>query len=201
MLAYVASHPGYPLRSARLVLRPLGERDVESLVAYRSLTEVCRYVPFEPMDAAVVREYLHGKWARHAFESDGDALYLGAELAGTGELVGDLMLRLTSAEHRGGELGYVFHPAFAGHGYATEAAHRLLHLGFDHLGLHRVIARIDADNHSSARLARRLGMRQEARLVENEWFKGRWGDELDFAMLDREWQALDHPDCVQVRSG
>jgi RimJ/RimL family protein N-acetyltransferase len=153
------------------------------------------------MDAAVVREYLHGKWARHAFESDGDALYLGAELAGTGELVGDLMLRLTSAEHRGGELGYVFHPAFAGHGYATEAAHRLLHLGFDHLGLHRVIARIDADNHSSARLARRLGMRQEARLVENEWFKGRWGDELDFAMLDREWQALDHPDCVQVRSG
>ncbi len=29
-------------------------------------------------------------------------------------------------------------------------------------------------------------MRQEAHLVENEWFKGEWSDELDFAILTRE---------------
>jgi RimJ/RimL family protein N-acetyltransferase len=33
-------------------------------------------------------------------------------------------------------------------------------------------------------------MRQEAHLVENEWFKGEWTDELDFAILEREWRAL-----------
>jgi RimJ/RimL family protein N-acetyltransferase len=32
-------------------------------------------------------------------------------------------------------------------------------------------------------------MRQEARLVENELFKGEWSTELDFAMLAREWRA------------
>jgi RimJ/RimL family protein N-acetyltransferase len=35
----------------------------------------------------------------------------------------------------------------------------------------------------------RLGMRREAHLVENEWVKGEWTDELVFAMLDREWVA------------
>jgi RimJ/RimL family protein N-acetyltransferase len=63
-----------------------------------------------------------------------------------------------------------------------------LHLAFDVLGWHRVTARVDARNTASAALARRLGMRQEAHLVENEWFKGMWTDELGFALLAREWR-------------
>lgn len=147
------------------------------------------------MDAAAVRERLQGRWARHALEAEGDALMLGVERIDTGELVGDVLLMWHSAEHGSGEIGYVFNPAFSGHGYATEAAHRLLHLAFDDLGLHRVTARVDAENHPSARVASRLGMRQEAHLLENEWFKGRWSDELDFAMLEHEWRALPHDDC------
>src|SRR5689334_18923840 len=38
--------PVYPIRSARLLLRPLSEKDVDDLVEYRSIPEVCRYVPF-----------------------------------------------------------------------------------------------------------------------------------------------------------
>ena len=179
--------PQYPVRARRLQLRPLAETDVDALVAYRSLPEVCRYVPFEPMDADAVRERLRGIWARTTLEAPGDGLILGIELDETGEVIGDLMLQWTSAQHRSGEIGYVLHPGQSGNGYATEASHRLLHLAFDDLGLHRVIARIDAENQASARLAARLGMRQEARLMENEWFKGRWSDELDFAMLEQEW--------------
>lgn len=171
------------------------------MVAYRSLPEVCRYVPFEPMDATAVRDRVHGMWARQALEAEGDGLTLGVELIASGELIGDVNLAWRSAEHRGGEIGYVFHPAFAGQGYATEAAHRLLHLAFDDLGLHRVIARVDADNHSSARLAARLGLRQEAHLVKNEWFKGRWSDELDFAILEDEWRAMPHDGCLPDTRG
>ena len=39
-----------------------------------------------------------------------------------------------------------------------------------------------------ARLAARIGMRQEAHVIENEWFKGEWTDELVYAVLDREWK-------------
>lgn len=58
------------------------------------------------------------------------------------------------------------------------------------LGLHRIVARIDERNEPSVKLARRLGMRQEARLVHNEFFKGEWSTEVDFAMLAEEWYRL-----------
>jgi hypothetical protein len=47
---------------------------------------------------------------------------------------------------------------------------------------------MSATSHRSG-WARRLGMRQEGRLVRNEFFKGEWSTELDFAMLADEWYA------------
>jgi RimJ/RimL family protein N-acetyltransferase len=191
----VTNGPLFPVRTARLQLRPLSADDVDALVAYRSLPEVCRYVPFTPMGPEDILARLRGPWSCRALAQEGDALILGAELAdGTG-LVGDVMLRWASAEHSCGELGYVFSPAYAGRGLATEAAHAVLHLAFDELRLHRVFARLDARNTASARLAARLGMRQEAHLIENEWFKGEWTDELDFALLAQEWPSAALAGC------
>src|SRR5262245_41847021 len=166
--------PDYPVRTARLLLRPLTVADVDALLAYRGRSDVCRYVPFEPMTREVIEGRLDSMWARTELTDEGQALTLGAELAGTGELVGDVVLFWHSRLHAGGEVGYVVNPDFAGHGYATEAAKAVLRLAFEDLGLHRVVARIDARNEPSARLARRLGMRQEAHLVRNELFKGEW---------------------------
>jgi RimJ/RimL family protein N-acetyltransferase len=55
--------------------------------------------------------------------------------------------------------------------------------------VHRVVARIDQRNPASAAVLTKIGMRQEAVLVENEWFKGEWSTEVDFAILDREWRT------------
>jgi RimJ/RimL family protein N-acetyltransferase len=181
--------PTYPVRGERLLLRPLVVSDADALLAYRSREDVCRYVPFEPMGRDDILERIAGQWARTELTDEGQALTLGAQVGETSELVGDVMLFWHSREHAGGELGYVFNPAVGGRGYATEAANVMLRLGFEGLGLHRIVARIDERNEASVRLARRLGMRQEARLVSNELFKGEWSNELDFAMLADEWYA------------
>ena len=81
----------------------------------------------------------------------------------------------------------MFHPAYQGKGLATEAAEVVLGLGFDRLGLHRMIGRCDALNLPSARVMERLGMRREAHFIQNIWFKGKWGDEYLYAMLQDEW--------------
>jgi RimJ/RimL family protein N-acetyltransferase len=182
--------PIYPVRTRRLALRPLAETDIAALVSYRGRPDVCRFVPFDPMSETEIAGRLADRWARTTLEAEGQGLTLGVEVVDSGAFVGDVLLMWHSLEHRSGEIGYVFHPEFAGHGYATEAAHALLHLAFDQLGLHRVTARVDLRNRRSADVCRRLGMRQEAHLVENEWFKGAWSDELDFALLDREWSEL-----------
>ncbi len=184
--------PSYPVRTERLLLRPLTLDDTDGLLRYRSRPDVCRYVPFEPMTRADITDRIAGVWARTELTDEGQALTLGVAVAATGRLVGDVVLFWRSREHQGGEVGYVLDPDQGGQGYATEAAEALLRLGFEDLGLHRIIARIDERNEPSARLARRLGMRQEARLVENELFKGEWSNELDFAMLAAEWRAR-HP--------
>lgn len=184
-----ALHPEYPVRTKRLLLRPVGPDDADALLAYRSQPEVCRYVPFEPMTRESIHERITGMWAKTALTDEGQVLMLGFVLAETGQLIGDGILFWHSRKHRGGEIGYVINPDFGGHGYATEAAHALLGLGFDGLGLHRIVARIDERNEPSANVARRLRMRLEARLVRNEFFKGEWSTELDFAMLAEEWPA------------
>jgi RimJ/RimL family protein N-acetyltransferase len=193
--------PAYPITTERLLLRPLAPGDADSLLAYRGRSDVCRYVPFEPMEKQVIADRLAGPWARTELTGEGQALTLGAVLARTGQLVGDVVLFWHSREHAGGELGYVFNPDFAGHGYATEAARAMLRLGFVDLGLHRIVARLDERNDASAGVARRLGMRQEARLVDNEIFKGEWSTELQFALLAREWLALDGQPGRQADQG
>jgi RimJ/RimL family protein N-acetyltransferase len=39
-------------------------------------------------------------------------------------------------------------------------------------------------------LLARAGMRQEARFVESYWCKGEWTDDAIFALLEREWRAM-----------
>ncbi|MFB9236755.1 GNAT family N-acetyltransferase [Plantactinospora siamensis] len=183
--------PDYPIRTARLDLRPFEPTDLAALHAYRSRPDVVRYLYEEPDDEAATRASLERRLRRTALRTGGDALNLAVVVRETGRLVGDVMLAWTSAEHRQGEIGYVFHPAAAGRGYATEAAAEMLRLGFEWLGLHRVVGRLDARNTASARVLERLGMRREAHLVQNEFVKGEWTDEAIYALLAAEWRAAD----------
>ena len=182
--------PDYPIETARLKLRPVdADADPDAMAAYQSRADVCRYIPYEPRDRDRIVEVIRER-GRTTLTDEGQQLWLSVLRRDTGRLIGDVLLFWHSRQHRGGEIGYVFDPEHQGQGYATEAAAALLDLGFDGLGLHRIVARVDARNEASARVLRRLGMRQEAYLVQNEWFKGEWSDEIDFAILDDEWRAL-----------
>jgi RimJ/RimL family protein N-acetyltransferase len=181
--------PDYPVRTDRLNLRPLSEADVSALVSYHSNPEVNRFLPFDPLDAdAITARVSHGSWSRSTLDEEGDILVLGAEPISSGLLIGDVMLRWVSAKDRCGEVGYAFHPDHGGCGFATEAVKAVLELAFGSMDLHRVIARIDPRNAPSLNLARRLGMRQEAHLVENHWQADEWMDEIDFGLLQSEWR-------------
>jgi RimJ/RimL family protein N-acetyltransferase len=183
--------PAYPVETARLLLRPIDPvSDVDALHAYQSLPEVCRYIPYEPRtrDEVAARLADPGR-VRSTLTEPGQGISLAVEIKETGQVAGDVMIFWS--DETNAEIGYVIHPGYQGKGIATEAAAALLRLAFDTgqgLGVHRVVARIDQRNPASAAVLTKIGMRQEAVLVENEWFKGEWSTEVDFAILDREWR-------------
>ncbi|SCL29923.1 GNAT family N-acetyltransferase [Micromonospora inyonensis] len=181
--------PDFPIRTERLDLRPFTEGDFAALHAYQSRADVARYLYWEPHDEQATREALARKCRRTALRNSGDVLNLAVVVRETGQLVGDVLLCWVSVEHRQGEVGYVFHPEHGGRGYATEAARMMLEIGFDLLGLHRIVGRLDARNTASAGVLERLGMRREAHLRESELVKGEWTDEMVYAMLAAEWES------------
>ncbi len=154
-----------------------------------SREDVCRYLPWAPMDLDQARAKLEGRVHQTRIASDGDPLVVVAEESDTGRAIGEFMLRLKSLESRQGEIGWSLHADAQGRGFATEAAREMLRIGFDELGLHRIVAGCDSRNAASLRVMERLGMRREAEFVDYEYFKGEWASEVVCAMLESEWRA------------
>jgi RimJ/RimL family protein N-acetyltransferase len=186
-----------PIETDRLVLRPFTLDDLDDVHAFHSRPDVVRYLYWDTRSRDEVREVLQRKAQQTVLAAEGDAISLavttpGAEGTRTG-VIGEVVLWWHSIEHRQGEIGFVLHPDHQGKGFAREAATAMLDLAFGALGLHRVYGRTDARNTASAGLMKRLGMRQEAHFVQNEIFKGEWGDELVFAVLEDEWRTARAP--------
>jgi RimJ/RimL family protein N-acetyltransferase len=177
-----------PIETDRLTLRRYLETDYDDLLKLQSSPDVTRFLLYDVKTPEQVRESLAGRLADVPMDADGQALTLAVIRRETGQHVGEVTLFVYSAEHRTGEIGFVFHPDFHGQGYAAEASVELLRLGFEELGMHRIIGRLDHRNTGSAKLLERLGLRLEAHFVRNEFLKGEWTDELVYALLADEWE-------------
>ncbi|SIR53711.1 GNAT family N-acetyltransferase [Microbacterium sp. RURRCA19A] len=171
----------------RVRLRPIVDTDVDAMVTYRGDPEVCRFLPFDPQSGEDIRQRIGRLFGGTSLAGENGGVVLAIERRDDRAVVGDLVLFHLDADSGTAEVGWVVSPAASGRGLATEAVRALVDTAFTVYGLRRLVARIDAENTRSIALAERLGMRREAHLVENEWFKGRWSDELDYALLSREW--------------
>ena len=170
----------------RLVLRPFLPDDFEAFSAYRSLPEIYRFLYSDPPSAEEMRERFDAS-LNVRFSEGGDILRFAVVRREDDVLLGQVSLKLTSRYAGQAEVGYMFDPAHAGKGYATEAVQALITLGFGKFDLHRIFARLDALNKGSVGVVERLGLRREAHLIENDRFNGVWGDEYIYAILNREW--------------
>src|SRR5690606_31424033 len=111
--------PAYPIETERLTLRPFSADDLEGLYAYQSLPEVARFLYWEPRTLEESRTFLRQKMMASTIEKEGDWLVLAVVWRQTGDLMGEVNLQWRSREHRQGEIGYIFNPAFHGKGFAT----------------------------------------------------------------------------------
>jgi RimJ/RimL family protein N-acetyltransferase len=169
----------------RLRVRRFTDADVDAFVSYRADPDVARYQSWSDYTLEQGRALVESMREAEPGKP-GDWFQLAVEARASGTLVGDLALHVDGDEPRQAEVGFTLDPAQQGRGYATEALGAFLDWIFPTFGLHRVIAVTDALNAPAARLLERAGLRREAHFVDNVFFKGAWGSEFLYAVLDRE---------------
>ena len=184
----VSFTPAYPIETARLYLRPVQPLDFEDLYAYHRDADALRYMYWEARTVDETREIMEKRQSQATWEKEGEALVMAAALKDTDRVIGETFLIWRSESNRQGELGFIFHPAYHGQGYAAEASRAVLALGFTDCDLHRIYGRCDPRNLASCKLLERLGMRLEGHFVQNERYKGEWADQRVYALLQEEWR-------------
>ncbi|MGV9789189.1 TIGR03086 family metal-binding protein [Streptomyces sp. NPDC003435] len=176
----------WPLRTDRLRIGLFTPDDVDAMHAYQGRPEVARYLYRPPHTRERCAEVIDKISQVSPWADNGDLLVLAVRRADSPEPIGEIVLKLDDARARQVEIGWVFHPAHGGQGYAVEAAAAVAAAAVGTLGAHRLFARLDTRNDASIRLCERLGMRREAHFVENDLDGTDWSSEYVYAALARE---------------
>jgi RimJ/RimL family protein N-acetyltransferase len=181
-----------PFRSARLVYRAIQGSEDDALFAqinadrigYKNSNISNIRLP-TPSDATQFREKVEGALlaAIICVPSAEDASKPGIP-------IGQVCLKGSpphTLHHRSTEIGIDVLPEWQGKGYGSEAIQWVLEYAFLRAGLHKVRVVAFGWNEGAMRLYERLGFTLEGRDRESRWHEGRWWDEVEYGMLDREW--------------
>jgi RimJ/RimL family protein N-acetyltransferase len=163
--------------------------DLDDLAPIFASEEVNRFLYFEPRDREETLATLKRREERPEDAEVENLLNVAVVLKETSRVIGDFILRWSENEHHQGEIGGSLHPDFHGQGFAPEVYEELLTIGFTDYGLHRIVGRCDGRNVASIRALEKVGLHQEAHLIENEFIKGEWTDEIVMAIRKSEWTS------------
>ena len=163
----------FPLRTERLVLRPLVEEDADAIHRLVNDWEVVRMLtrlPF-PYPRPLADEWI-ASTAKQMAEGTAYHLAITGDENGREMLIGCVGVRLDDTPGAA-DLGYWVGKRFWGHGVATEAAGRVASWALANLAIDRVRAKVLLDNPASAAVLRRLGFRETG--VDSEEVLARGG--------------------------
>ncbi len=167
-------------QTERLTVRRFMPEDAADLAEILTDPEVTYFEPYETFTA----EACKAEAAQFAESDSFFAVVLGDKVIGK--------IYFSKQAYGSYEIGYTFHGAYQGKGYAYESVKGMLAYAFSTLGVRRIFAEINTRNAKSIHLVQRLGMRREAehRAVVPRKENGTiYDDFYVYAMLQTEFPA------------
>src|SRR5688572_8735195 len=153
------------LETARLLLKPPTEDDVDSIVAVASDWRIAEMTlvphPYAASDARAWIKGTRANWQEHGM--GGFAIFTRHGLA----FIGAIGIRPTGIPGQA-STGYWFCPSVWGRGFATEALREILRFGFEVKKLERIEANHLLINPSSGRVMEKAGMGHATRIDLDE---------------------------------
>jgi len=173
------------ITTPRLLIRRFQEQDSTDLYEYLSDPAIYHFEPGEPITMEEAKEIC----LRRAQGIN----FWAVVLQSTQKMVGHLYFAQNEPpEFKTWELGYIFNPHFHNQGYATESSTALICYGFQHMGIHRVVAHCNPKNIASCRVLEKIGMKREGHFRKNVTFHTAadgspiWNDSYEYAILEED---------------
>ena len=167
------------LLTQRLILRPLGERDLEAVHSWAQNPENVRYMSWGPNTKEQTLEFLTQAKPAKDF---------AVVLKSINKVIGGCRIYPDEANDTA-EIGWILHMDYWKKGYGTEIGGELIRYGFEDLNLRRITACCAAENYGSYRIMERNGMRREALHIKAFWARldRQWTDKAEYAILAEEY--------------
>lgn len=180
----------FSLKTERLILEDMNERDLASLQDLARNRAVMKYVLIWLENDGQVAGYL-----RHAIEEAGKKermdYLLAIRIPATGAFAGFVMLEIDPEQTGTAEVGCILLPDYWKNGYASEILRALIAFGFETLGMHRVYAKCDELNLASAHCLEKGGLVYEGTIREHVWLRDHWRSTRYYGMLAGEYHTRD----------
>ena len=174
------------IETARLKLRQLTDADMGFIYEIFSRDETNRHVSDDP-----VRSMDEARELFEAYIRPKPYLFrLGLFLKSTGRPIGTIGLYGVDMENLRAVLDFDLLKEFWGKGYMTEASIAVLDYGFRVIGLNRIQASADADNHRSLAVIERVGFTKEGLMRQKDFYKGSFHDDVVYSFLRQDWPGM-----------
>lgn len=176
------------LETERLILRRMQSGDCDGLFDLYSSDEVTRYIEIPTLAQPDQAESIIAEL--DSLFQDGLGLRWGVFEREEGLLIGTCGYHSWDRKRFRAEMSYDLGPRHWGQGYMREALLAVLNYGFETMLLHRVEALVDPGDTRSQNLLYGLGFKVEGILREHDYLKGRFLDDMVFALLRQDWARL-----------
>lgn len=189
-----------PLRTERLVIRPMVASDADALWERRNHESSAEFQNWTlPYPKERAKELVDGMVALDGVPPGDGWIQFSVDDAADGSALGDLALHLTFGG-RCAEIGFTVAPSARGRGVATEAATALVRWVFETLGATRVGAMMHPDNLASVRAVEHLGMVFEGHTRNSYWVGEENSDDWYYGMTAEAWrQWIERPSEAPVQ--
>lgn len=195
-------------QTERLTIRFPGAPDADGFfeMISSSRASFAPWLPWAETEHVAVEQtmYFIEKFRRTRTEPGATDFTMGIFDRATGRPLGGTGLHRVVPNTYEGEIGYYVRADAQNKGICTEATRGLITWALTPQdqggwGLRRIHIRCAARNLASQRVPRKLGLREEARLVQERWTPGLgWEDTLVWGVLNDEWDG--HAPTTSSRS-
>lgn len=170
------------IKGERINLRYLNLKDAEFLYKTMNLPDAKRYVGREMATSLPkAKEWIKNKIKQRR---EGRSFDFVIFLRGAKEKIGTINLFGIDKYNRSGTVGlFYIHKKYRNKDFGKEALKMILNFGFNRLGLHKI--KLFSINPIMIRVAKKCGMKEEAKLKKEILLDGKWVDDVVLSVFKK----------------